>query len=78
MTFYTYLMRYKNEDSPKGDLARDVRSDTNNKFFKNSNFKARNFMRSHLESRRACYECLSTFDECYEEYQEYVRGRRRK
>jgi len=78
MTFYTYLMKYKNEDSPKGDLAQDVHSDGDNRVFKNSNFKAKNLMRSYLVSRGACSECLSTFDECYEEYQEYVRGHRRK
>jgi len=78
MTFYTWLMKRKKEDSPIGDLARDVHGDEKNKYFKNSNFKAKKFMRSYLESRGACSECLSAFDECYEEYQEYVREHRCK
>ena len=76
MTFYTWLMRYKKENSPRGDLAREVHKDKNNKFFKNANFKAKKFMRSYLESLDANNNCLFTFDECYEEYQVEVRKHR--
>ena len=77
MTFYTYLIKHKNDESPIGDLARDVYLDDRKDTFKFSNFNARKLMRSYLESRGACSECLSAFDECYEEYQKYVRGHRR-
>ena len=67
MTFYTYLIKHKNDESPIGDLARDVYLDDRKDTFKFSNFNARELMRSYLESRGACSECLSSFDECYEE-----------
>ena len=41
MTFYTFMMRnYKNTDSPAGDLARDMRRDSE-KFPRNSPCKCK-------------------------------------
>lgn len=73
MTFYTYMMKFKNEDSPRGDLARDIRGDSKNKFFKNKNFKAKGLMLTHLTESGACKECLDIFEECFEEFKECVR-----
>ena len=78
MTFYTYLMKHKKDESPIGDLARDVYIDPKNEVFKCSCLKARGFMRSYLEANGACSACLAAFDECYGEYQKLVRSERRR
>lgn len=71
MTFYTYMVRnYKNEDSPKGDLAKDIYGDKES-FPRNGQgkWKARgNWIRDYLESCGACDACMEIYDECWEEY----------
>lgn len=68
MTFYTYMTRkHKNDDTPAGDLARDMIRDRE-KFPRNSSHKLegwRKLIRSYLYDNNGC---IKTFDECWEEY----------
>lgn len=71
MTFYTFMMRnYKNDGSSAGDLARDMRSDSE-KFPLNRPCKFKGWheqLYKYLVKNDACRDCLSTFEECWEEY----------
>lgn len=71
MTFYTFMMRnYKNSDSPAGDLAGDMKSNSE-KFPINRSCKFRGWhdiIYNHLVINGACGACLETFEKCWEEY----------
>ncbi len=71
MTFYTFMTRnYKNADSPAGDLARDIRRDSE-KFPRNRPCKHKGWheqLYQYLVESNACRDCLNTFEECWEEY----------
>lgn len=71
MTFYTFMMRnYKNSNNPAGDLARDMKSDSEN-FPRNRPCKFKGWhdiIYNHLVRNDACDACLKTFEECWEEY----------
>jgi len=71
MTFYTFMMKtYRSDDSPAGDLARDMKSDAAT-FPRNGKGKFegwRTIIRDYLMDRGACDNCLATFDECWKEY----------
>lgn len=73
MTFYTYMTRnYLNSDCPAGDLARDMKFDSEN-FPRNRPCKFKGWyaiIRSYLERNGACSACIDTFEECWEEYVE--------
>lgn len=71
MTFYTFMMRnYRNEDTPQGDLARDMHEDRDS-FPKNGKGKFTGWhkiIRDYLEYNDACDKCLDAFEESWEEY----------
>lgn len=71
MSFYTFMMRqYKNSNTPAGDLAGDMKRDTEN-FPRNPSCKYRGWydiIRDYLMRKGACDTCLEIFDECWEEY----------
>jgi uncharacterized protein YozE (UPF0346 family) len=71
MTFYTFMTRnYKNNDSPAGDLAGDMKSDSE-KFPRNRPCKFKGWheqLYKYLVENGACRDCLRTFEECWEEY----------
>ena len=71
MTFYNFMMKnYKDAKEPKGDLARDMYGDRES-FPRNGSGKCKawyRLIREYLESQGACYACLKTFDEAWEEY----------
>lgn len=81
MAFYTFMIRnHLNEDSPSGDLAQDMRRNKEN-FPKNRPCKFdgwHRLIRSHLERKNACRECLETFEECWEEYEKCEKKRLNK
>ncbi len=78
MTFYTFMVKnHLNDDSPSGDLARDMQSDAR-AFPRNGKGKFdgwHSLIRGHLESRGACAKCLSTFEACWKEYVECEKKR---
>ena len=81
MTFYTYMMRYhRDEDSPEGDLAEDMKS-TFADFPRNN---SRRFdlwfgiIYDYLVKHGACYDCLRTFSECWGEYMAHETKKRFK
>lgn len=71
MSFYNYMVRkYRNCDSPAGDLARDMARDSEN-FPRNRPCKFKGWhdiIHNHLVRNDACDACLETFEECWEEY----------
>lgn len=71
MTFYTFMIRnYENDNTPAGDLARDMKRDTES-FPRNSSCKYKGWheqIYNYLFVNKACRECLKTFNECWEEY----------
>ena len=79
MTFSTYMARnYGKEDSPKGDLARAIRADRK-RFPMNTNSRIRGWdkvMQEHMLDYGYSAREIETFDACWPEYVEYVRGKR--
>ena len=77
MTYINWMKKtYGEENSPKGNLARDIRADE--KFPKNGVGKFdgwRRLLRSYLESHSACNGCLASFDESWKEYEACERRR---
>lgn len=67
MTFFEYMMKYLNKDTPAGDLARDLNRDKEN--FPQSN-DGKEIM-DYLFSKGACSQCLDTFEKCYAQYVKY-------
>ena len=73
MMFKTWLRQYLNDDTPYGDLARDVVSDKqfpkNYPTTKESGERVDHFIiRNYLESCRACPECMTVFEETWHLY----------
>jgi uncharacterized protein YozE (UPF0346 family) len=71
MQFYTWMIRnYLNKNSPKGDLANDMKG--NDSFPCNTHPGKYNgwhkVIHGYLERHNACTECLAAFEECWEEY----------
>lgn len=63
-TFVRFLLRFKHDDTPAGDLARDLLEDP---CAKRTWGYAR--LRKHLtEDHRACDDALDTLDLCHEAY----------
>ena len=71
MTFYRYMMRnHRGTDTPEGDLANDMERDRE-RFPKNGKGKFdgwHRLIREHLVKSGACAECLSVFENCWEDY----------
>ncbi len=70
MTFYTFMMRYREGEGAKRDLACDMRDDKDH-FPRNGTGKFdgwHGILRGYLEDQRACDDCLEVFEECWKEY----------
>lgn len=61
--FAEYMRQFEHEDSPRGDLARDMRD-----FPMPELFKYREYIRWLKYEKHACKEAVETFVECYHEY----------
>lgn len=66
MTFTTWLKRFEKDDTPYGDLARDIRDDTS---LDGNRFNTRTAIRRHLENVGACREAIRTFEHAWVDYQ---------
>lgn len=81
MTFYTYMIRnFLKEDSPEGDLAKDMKRDKDT-FPRNGTGKFtgnHNMIRRYLEMNHACADCLDVFESCWKEYEGCERSRLKK
>lgn len=65
MRFCTWMKKqYLHENSPKGKLARDIKSDGRN-FPAEGRYSK---VRKYLIVRNADEHCLQVFEECWEEY----------
>lgn len=73
MTFYDYMMKnYGLDDSPAGDLALDMKTDSEN-FPRNTTGTLEEqftVIARYLRWHNACSKCLATFEECWSEYVE--------
>ncbi|MFJ7952197.1 YozE family protein [Lysinibacillus sp. NPDC096418] len=65
MTFKQWIIQFINEDSPKGDLAVDVKGDKN---FPNSKTYKKN--RDYLDRVDTSDLCLQSFEEAWKEYKQ--------
>ena len=64
-SFYKFMiMNFIEEDSPQGDLARDMKSDRDFPRFSINYERVRN----HLERCVACSDCFDAFEECWNRY----------
>lgn len=64
MTFYTWLERYKGEDSPRGDLQGDVYRDG---LFPKESCDYDEIL-DYLQKRSASRECIAVFKRCWKDY----------
>jgi uncharacterized protein YozE (UPF0346 family) len=63
ITFRSWIFQCRREDSPFGDLARDILEDID--FPEGNDYDT---ILEYLESCHACPECIETFEEAYEAY----------
>ena len=67
MQFYTWMKHnFLTDDSPKGDLARDIKDD--GFYFPKAGRQDK--VKKYLICRNASDKCLKTFEECWKEYTE--------
>lgn len=65
MTFYEWLLKHTNRNSPLGDFARDAKSDKKSPGIENT----REAWRSYLNHVSACREAKETFGQIWKSYQ---------
>lgn len=65
MTFYEWLLKHTNRNSPLGDFARDAKSDKASPALGNT-LEA---WRSHLAGIHACREAKATLEKIWKSYQ---------
>ncbi len=65
VSFYKFMTaNFLADNSPPGDLARDMKRDPDFPRF-SINYER---IRNHLERCAACSDCFDTFDECWNRY----------
>lgn len=64
-SFKIWSKQFIHDNSPFGDVARDIESDSDF-----PNYVSRYRLRRYLEDQGACDACLNVFDEMFEEYKE--------
>jgi len=65
VSFYKFMiLNFLNDESPAGDLARDMKGDCDFPRFSISYERVRNY----LERCAACSDCFDTFEECWNRY----------
>jgi uncharacterized protein YozE (UPF0346 family) len=65
MIFKEWIMQFEKDDSPIGDLAKDIKRDK--QFPSNKDYKS---ILDYLESNRACYGEIEAFEHAFEIYKE--------
>jgi uncharacterized protein YozE (UPF0346 family) len=63
-SFYSWLLKFKNDDTAIGDLARDARVDGE---FPRHSVSYKN-LEKYLESKHACEEAMDVFTEAFAQY----------
>ena len=63
-SFYSWLLQFKNDDTAVGDLARDVRADSE---FPRRSISYMN-LKKYLESKHACVAAMNVFKEAFAKY----------
>lgn len=69
-SFYSWLMQFKNDDTAVGDLARDVRTDSE---FPRRSISYRH-LKKYLESKQAVDVVMNVFMEAFTQYKSEVGG----
>lgn len=64
-SFYSWLLQFKTDDTPIGDLTRDAKLDKD--FPRHS--VSRKHLREYLESMGACDRVMSIFEEAFTHYE---------
>ena len=65
-SFYRYMMGFLAEDSPEGDLARDMRRSGDETDL--TQIRSWDDMSSYLHLQHACPECIGTAWKCWQKY----------
>ena len=65
-SFYSWLLQFKTDDTPIGDLTRDARLDKDFPRYSVS----RKYLRNYLESMDACDRVMNIFEEAFTHYEE--------
>ena len=65
-SFYRYMMFFLAEDTPAGDLARDMKRSGDEPDL--SQIRSWDSLSSYLRFRDACPECIRTARECWRKY----------
>ena len=71
VTFYTYMLQFLDEESPRGDLARDLRHEQEAAPCRTCDLNGiRTWpeMETHLRIHHACHECRRTAKRCWQDY----------
>ena len=71
VTFYTYMLRFLGEDSPRGTLAEDMQHEQERSPFKTrdlNEIRTWSEMDTHLRVHQACDECRQTAKRCWQDY----------
>ena len=68
MSFKTWSKKFLNENSPMGDLARDIKQDTNF-----PSYRCKKHIAEYLCDNHACDAALKVFDKMYEEYKNAIK-----
>jgi len=71
MTFKKWIMKYVDECSPLGDLARDIKHDEN--FPRAACYKT---LHKYLMNQGAINDCLSAFEKAYALYKDEINPKR--
>lgn len=69
-SFYSWLLQFKTDDTPIGDLTRDARLDKD--FPRHS--VSRKHLREYLESMGACDRVMSIFEEAFTHYEKNAKN----
>ena len=72
LSFYGYMLQFVGEDSPRGDLAKDMQHEQEKAPYKTiddmNDIRTWSEMDCHLSVHRACEEARRTAKRCWQDY----------
>jgi len=71
-TFYDYMLQFLEEESPRGDLARDMHHEQERSLFRTcdlNGIRTWDQMDIHLSDHQACSGCRETAKACWRDFQ---------
>ena len=72
LSFYGYMLQFLGEDSPRGDLAKDMQYEQEKSPYKTcddlNEIRTWSEMNTHLRVHFACDDCYRTAKRCWQDY----------